>query len=254
MYQALANFKFSNPDEEVIWLINRVIDAWRYNGQIIGREFGITLQTDDHVQVRVAIPEQESLLAKWNNDQVESTLAFMQDHGIELESYEIVGRDFQSTPTSEQENPEYYVLYTNHLESCSPIKDPDFFPVPLYKLNEKAVEFSKAIIKWQEDWQACDQLQMNGNVLEKQAIKQMSEITSDLTMQGLLIKQVLEEATKKPVYYYLYRLGKNKKAECARKCPVCEGKWLLDKPLNGVLHFKCDHCRLVSNISWEVLG
>ena len=41
------------------------------------------------------------------------------------------------------------------------------------------------------------------------------------------------------------------KAEKERKCPQCGGEWLLDAPIHDIFYFKCDDCRLVSNISWD---
>ncbi|MFA0698754.1 DUF2310 family Zn-ribbon-containing protein, partial [Vibrio sp. 10N.222.49.C9] len=57
-----------------------------------------------------------------------------------------------------------------------------------------------------------------------------------------------------PTYYYLYQVGgESLKQEQQRKCPKCGGEWLLDEPLHDMFHFKCDSCRLLSNISWDHL-
>ena len=55
------------------------------------------------------------------------------------------------------------ILYTTHLDSCSPIKTFDektqsLKPVPLYRILKESPELSETLVKWQEDWQACDQL------------------------------------------------------------------------------------------------
>lgn len=40
------------------------------------------------------------------------------------------------------------------------------------------------IIKWQENWQACDQLQMNGSILKQQALYEINDFNSHLTKHG----------------------------------------------------------------------
>ncbi|WP_423825319.1 DUF2310 family Zn-ribbon-containing protein, partial [Salmonella enterica] len=55
-------------------------------------------------------------------------------------------------------------------------------------------------------------------------------------------------------YYYHYRVGGSSLAqEKARPCPKCGGEWLLDEPLHDIFHFRCEPCRIVSNISWDHL-
>jgi predicted nucleic acid-binding Zn ribbon protein len=45
---------------------------------------------------------------------------------------------------------------------------------------------------------------------------------------------------------------KNRKREQRRRCPLCGGAWRLEKPLHRLFDFKCDMCRLVSNLAWDV--
>ena len=54
-------------------LLNAIIDQWRYNGQIIGRETPLYLTEEDGEQgfaMRVICPEQDSLLPENNNQTV----------------------------------------------------------------------------------------------------------------------------------------------------------------------------------------
>ncbi len=43
------------------------------------------------------------------------------------------------------------------------------------------------------------------------------------------------------------------KIEQQRCCSQCGGDWTLNAPLFDVIYFKCDQCRLVSNVSWNFL-
>lgn len=259
MYQAIASFSYFSFDPDPVTAIERIINEWRYNGQIIGREFGVTYH-QDHFEARVAIPAQDSLLPTNNSKEVNEAMAQAEDIGVEFQSFEVVGRDYQARETSLNEKPSALVIYTTHLESCSPVYAlteafDEMKPLPLYQLWDEAWEsgLGKRLIKWQEDWQACDQLQMNGSVLEAEALAQISEIDSPLTQEGRDLADLVELITGVPTYYYLYRLGKDPEAEAKRVCPSCGGKWgvyALDLPFQ----FRCDKCRLLSNWSWELQG
>lgn len=93
--------------------------------------------------------------------------------------------------------------------------------IPLYSLQDQSL--SEAILEWQQNWQACDLLQMNGNVLECHALAQISDETSVLATIGRDLCQQIEQRTHIPTFYYLYRLGRDE-GEYQRKCPCCGGE------------------------------
>lgn len=253
MYQAIAHFSYQNFEEDPVLLISQILNQWRFNGQIIGREIGITHhQSEVHstFQARLSIPEQESLLPQWNNEWVNEALLQAEEAGVKFVYFELVGRDYCAEETSSTPAP-FQILYTTHLETCSPIYNGQTCsPIPLYKVIQTP-ELSEQIIKWQENWQACDQLQMNGSVLELRALDQISSVDSELAKEGRMIAELIEQESQIPTYYYLYRLGQNPTIEYYRKCPSCKGKWKLPKAID-IFYFKCDNCRLVSNLSWEL--
>ncbi|MGX2967530.1 Zn-ribbon-containing protein [Ursidibacter sp. B-7004-1] len=253
MYQVIAHFSYQNFEQDPVTLISQILNQWRFNGQVIGREMGVThhqFDTHSEFQVRLSTPEQESLMPKWNNQWVNEALLQAEEAGVSFDFFEIVGRDYNAEETSVNK-PSFQILYTTHLDTCSPIYNgDDFCPVPLYQLGD--TELSEKVIKWQEDWQACDQLQMNGSVLEKISLEQISSLESELSQQGRALCAELENYTQLPTYYYLYRLGTDKELEHNRLCPSCQQSWKLAQPLHSIFHFKCDNCRLVSNLSWEL--
>ncbi|OZT82185.1 hypothetical protein CIK04_28415, partial [Vibrio sp. 03_296] len=101
-----------------------------------------------------------------------------------------------------------------------------------------------------------DELQMAGACrAEHAALHEMCDVDQCLVQarHGMILV-VIEYITKVPTYYYQYRVGGHSLAEeQARKCPKCGGEWLLDEPLHDIFYFKCDDCRIVSNISWDHL-
>ncbi|PJG82676.1 Zn-ribbon-containing protein [Caviibacterium pharyngocola] len=259
MYLIEAFFKHqanaTNHFADLTYLVNQVIEQWRYNGQIIGREIPLFFAEQAGEQclaVKVICPEQYSLLPEFNNSEVENALEQAESAGIFFDGFQVVADDLNSDTTNNQDSPSWQILYTTYLQSCSPLHSgDDFLPIPLYKQLKNVPHLSQDVIKWQENWQACDQLQMNSTVLEQQALAEISDINGNLFKHGYYLAQDIERNTGIPTYYYLYRVGGEMEEEKHRRCPLCRQKWALNKPLFDLFYFKCDHCRLVSNLSWH---
>lgn len=256
MYQAIAHFSYRDFEQDPVNLINQVIEQWRFNGQILGREFGVTFHHGEEgntFQVRVSLPEQTSLSPQNQNDWVTQAVEYAEQCGVRCEGIEIVGRDYNENDTSPNVTPSFQLLYTTYVDSGSPLYDGDRLQaMPLYRLGDQPA-LTEQMIKWQESWQACDQLQMNGGALEVEALAQISEHDSALSQQGRALCTEIEQVSGVPTYYYLYRLGDDEQAEEGRRCPCCQGEWKLAEPLHDIFHFKCNACRLISNWSWSLL-
>lgn len=254
MYKAIAHFRYQDFHQDPVTLISQILNQWRLNGQVIGREMGITYHQNTpqpNFQVQISIPEQESLLPQWNNSSVNEAFLQAEQQGVFFEFFEVIGRDYHAEETSRHNSP-FLILYTTHLDTCSPIYNgADFCPIPLYKIVNQP-DLSEKIIKWQENWQACDQLQMNGDILEQQALYQICDERSELSQQGRALARQIESISNIPTYYYLYRLGRESHIEYQRKCPNCHSNWKLPETLHNIFHFKCESCRLISNLSWEL--
>ena len=237
-------------------LLNAVIDQWRYNGQIIGREIPLYLTEEEGEQgfaMRVICPEQDSLLPENNNQSVNQAMKNAEKSGLHFQGFQIIADDLNADSTAECSHPAWQMLYTTYLQSCSPLHSgDDFSPIPLYKQLKNQPHLSQDLIKWQENWQACDQLQMNGSVLEESALAQITDTKSTLFKHGYHLAQEIARHSGIPTYYYLYRIdGESREAELQSCCPLCKRNWTLSRPLFDFLYFKCDHCHLVSNLSWH---
>lgn len=251
MYQIIAHFSYQHVEQDPVTVISQVLNQWLYNGQVIGREMPITFHQNEF-RVRVCTPEQDSLLARNNSDEVNQALLQAVEYGINFTGFEIMGRDYQGEETSNNKQPKFQILYTTYLDTCSPLYDGEqFAPIPLYRLKDQ--ELSEALLNWQQNWQACDLLQMKGVILEENALRQISDNKSELAIEGLALCKQLEEKTQIPTFYYLYRLGADEVEERDRKCPACNRDWRLSSPLHDIFYFKCERCRLISNLSWELL-
>ena len=230
--------------------ISALLDAYRYNGQIIGREFPITL-TNDKFLVTFVCPEKDSLAVKYNNEEVNIKLQSLDVFDLSQPEFELLGLECQSDFSDICQQPKALILYSTFVQSCSPVRCFEHFsPVPLYKLPEQ-VRFD--LIKWQETHGACDQIQMNElSQAETAVVEQISDPKSQLMTQGKSIAEKIQQQTGIPVYRYVYRVGgESLEQEQNRQCPSCGGDWKLKSPMFELFDFKCDNCQLLSNISWD---
>ncbi|MGV3003073.1 Zn-ribbon-containing protein [Vibrio sp. E150_018] len=238
--------------------INGLFDALRYNGQILGREFPIIIG-DGEFRARLICPEANSLHADYHSDYVKVCLQRLTEAKVLAPKVKVLGQDLNSEQTvsfDEQNTPSWQVLYTTFVHSCSPLRCGDTFrPIPLYHNPPTLNGDHKSLVKWQTEWQACDELQMAGACeAEHAGLKEIAQVDSDLFRRGWDLRGRLEYITKIPTYYYLYRVGgESLQAEQSRPCPRCGGDWKLEQPLHDIFYFKCDDCRIVSNLSWDHL-
>lgn len=90
----------------------------------------------------------------------------------------------------------------------------------------------------------ADELLARSNAIEN--------LFDQLFVRGRDLCRHIEATTEVPTYYYQYRVGgESKAAELTRRCPSCGGEWRVPEALHGLFHFKCDRCRIVSNMSWN---
>ncbi|NKF51092.1 Zn-ribbon-containing protein [Shewanella sp. WXL01] len=233
--------------------INNLLEAYRANGQVLGREFAVAFN-DGEFKVRLLMPEQTSLHPKHNSPWVKRALTELTDAKLLAPREKFIGQDINSE-ASTTEVPSWQVLYTSYVHMCSPLRSGDsLMPIPLYHIPATFNGDHKRVIKWQTEWQACDELQMAAATkAEYAALEELTSHQSDLFRRGWDLRGRIEYLTKIPTYYYLYRVGGESLAtEKQRPCPRCGSKdWLLDEPLLDMFHFRCDNCRIVSNISWD---
>ncbi|MEL6115483.1 Zn-ribbon-containing protein [Photobacterium sp. SP02] len=232
--------------------INGLMDALRYNGQVLGREFPVVM--DDAVfKVRAVCPEKTSLHSQFHSPQVKAGINRLTQASLLAPKIKVLGRDINSEATAE-EAPGWQVLYTTYVHTCSPLRSGDsLLPIPLYRIPATFNGDHKALVKWQTEWQACDEIQMAGGCkAEHAALHEIRDADSDLFRRGWDLRGRVEYLTKVPTYYYQYRVGGvSLSDEADRPCPKCGQAWRVDEPIHGIFHFKCDPCRLVSNLSWD---
>lgn len=241
--------------DEVSDAVNRLLGALRMNGQVCGGEWPI-VQGNASCATYVMLPVADALSPDHHSVYVREILAgVLARAGVSEPRITILGEDLDGDRSCQCGTPPSYVLYTTYVSLETPVRCGGcFLPVPLYSLPKTNHDEYSDVISWQSNYQACDTLQMGCQVLERAATRELSRVDSTLSQEGLRICREWESSTGAPFYYYLYRYGARSRArELARLCPGCGGSWRLEEPWH-LFDFKCDRCRLLSNIAWDVRG
>jgi predicted nucleic acid-binding Zn ribbon protein len=85
---------------------------------------------------------------------------------------------------------------------------------------------------------------------ERFALREMGRHDSRLSQRGRAICGNIEELTGRPAYYHLHRYyGRSYRKEAERRCPECGGEWRLPETWHRLFDFRCDNCRLLSNMA-----
>jgi len=247
------NLSAKADTDQATSLLSELLGLWRQSGQIYDGFWPMT-RRGRKLLVHVSLPEECSLNSRFANKYVRSAHKRLRGIGLSEPTIRILGPELEATPACSCRRRQSYILFTTYAHLGSSLHCGDCFsPVPLYRIPPTDGESYDDVLCWETDYKSCDSLQMNCSTGEKFGTREISRFDSSLSKRGRKICARIESSTKKPAYYYLYRgSGKSLARERVRTCPQCGGKWLLKKGMHKLFDFKCDKCRLVSNIAWNV--
>lgn len=255
MYAAQISIPLGNYDNQpfIVQTLEMLLRAWSANGQILGREHPVFLNHTD-LLATVIIAEEDSLSEIYNTDTINDLLSTLKIDDQDSPDIKIVGISPYAIDSCVCENPESLILYTNYASQSPPVRCGNCsLPIPLYKIAPEVDGDRLYLTNWQLSYQSCDTLHVNSIIGEQFSQRQVVQHDSPLSKEGREICKRIEEHTGKPTYYYLSKpTGKSLKQEKKRTCPSCKKKWLLKEPWHDIFDFKCEPCRLVSNIGWSV--
>ena len=240
----------SEESDDAIW---GILAALCKNGQIF-REYVVAKRKNSYVGF-VELPEKTALKKSNNNKWVNKSYSDLNKSGLEIPIIKIISEvEFNGKPCR-CKSPRSYILYTHYLDNQTPLMCGDCWSlVPLYRIlpTYDESEFYD-LLQWQKDYIACDKLQMQCQTGERFGLREMTKVNSSLSKRALELCRKIEKSTGKPVFYYLcHTSARSKTANLKRKCPSCNGEWLLPKQLHKIFDFRCENCRLLSNIAWNV--
>lgn len=248
-FKIIADTSFVEAEQGVRHYLEKLI----FQGQMLGREFP-TYMAKDSFFSRVVLPQQDALDKSSHSQAGLDALEQLQHVGLSYPKLTILGDDLMSNHTDPCPEHAAFILFcsfsaTNSVLYCAE----HFAPVPLYKVGRTSGEDFETLIRWQLQYQALDEIQMQqSRVLFKSAEQSVQGFYSSLNQQGYKQAKSLSKELHKPVYYYLYSgSSANCELEAEKKCPSCGSDWKLTESWHGLFDFCCEPCQLVSNIAFD---
>ncbi|MCH8536162.1 MAG: Zn-ribbon-containing protein [Alkalimonas sp.] len=249
-FRLIADTKLSMAEQQ----IRRYLETLIFNGQILGREFP-SYQTDDAFCSRVVLPAQDALAKQHHSLLGLAAMEALAQAGLAYPQLSLLGADLMSSHTDPCQVPEYFIVFNHFAENISPVRCAEHFaPVPLYRLQPTgSKQDHEELIRWQLQYQALDEIQMQQDrVVDKSAEKALQGLHSKLNRQGRRFARRIEQQEGKACYYYLYSgSSPDCQAEATKACPSCGAPWRLEQSWHELFQFRCEPCRLVSNIAWD---
>ncbi|MCT6700148.1 Zn-ribbon-containing protein [Rheinheimera sp. 4Y26] len=233
--------------------VRAYLETLIFQGQMLGREFPTYLAQDEFVS-RLILPAPDALQKQHHSQRGLAALQALGSAGLAYPQLAMLGEDLMSNHTDPCQTPSAYILYCRFGHSNSVIYCAEHFaPVPLYRLKATSTEDHEDLIRWQLQYQALDEIQMQEKrVLNNTAERSLQSLHSKLNQQGRAFAKQLEQSLQRPVYYALYSgSSKDCSQEADKLCPGCGKAWALKTPLHQLFDFQCDPCRLLSNIAWQ---
>jgi predicted nucleic acid-binding Zn ribbon protein len=247
-YKVIADTSFSLAEAA----IRQFSEALIFNGNVIGREFPTAWQHESFSS-RLVIPAENALQRRHLSARALQAEQQLVAAGLAYPQLQVLGMDIMSQHNSDSVA-EALVLFTTFSDMCSPLRNlADLAPLPLYQLKPAAGPDHEALIRWQIQFQALDEIQQQEQrVLRKTAENSLQQLNSTLNQQGRQLAKDIARQNTLPVYYALYSgSSKDCAGEAEKPCPGCGADWRLATPLLDIFEFKCDRCLLLSNIAWE---
>ena len=244
----------SDDSEDQRDAFDGLLGALRLDGHILGSQFP-TLVSPERYEAFVLLPAADALADENQNSFVVDGMNKLITVGGQVRpEVTIIGEDYSEPNACVCPTRTSLILFTHYLSLQSPVKCGQcFLPVPLYRLPRFSSGEFVEVIAWADDYKACDLLFMNSATGEQFAARQLSRSDSSLSVRGLDLCACLSKMTGAAVYYHLNQhYGRSKTTELSRLCPKCRSEWRLTQPWHRLFDFRCDHCKLLSNIAWSI--
>ncbi|MGV3597006.1 MAG: DUF2310 family Zn-ribbon-containing protein [Bacteroidota bacterium] len=239
-------------DKETLYReFHSLLISLRNNGQVQGDSDNLYFD-DDKISSSVFTLAKDALHKKYNTPLIEKSIRSIEEIANAKLQIKLLGKSYiHEAASCNCTKSEYYILFTTFLDLGSPVRCGTCnHDVPLYKLPLFNEYGYVDILHWESNYKACDALQMNCTVGEMWAMKQMWDVNSQLSKQGIAICKKITDLSHIPTYYYLFNYRKIKHSQdIRRKCPCCNCDWLLQEKTYHLYDFKCDTCKLISSLS-----
>jgi len=251
MYTAKITFRRPplEDSEEFVNAVYSQLAGWHQSGQALGDP--VLAMTGDVVEVYVMVATPSALNAERDN---RYAAEYREAFAAESIVVEILGVVPQAPSSCSCVLPSGYALYL-------PIGSRDLPPVcctdcwervPLFRFPAPDGHSHYHLQNWQKNYLACEQVWLSSGYGERLTARQLARHDSALSREGRQLCREYEATVGAPFYYALLaREEPDSATELTRRCPGCGGDWRLPELLHE-FEFRCDDCRLLSELSPEV--
>ncbi len=207
MYIFEISIEIKDHDLEEIYAdFTTLISFYWSNGQI--HEDTIDYIKDNKIVSVVNTLERESLSNNYNNYYVNNRIDKILEKWNSKIEIQFLGEmpydKLRIGHVCSCSKSDFHSLYTDAYSLGSPIKCGNCFgSIPLYKFPKYNEYSYQEILWWEQDYKACDRLQIGCSVGEKWALNQMQELNSQLTKVGLKICRKMEELFQRIIFYMI---------------------------------------------------
>jgi len=167
-------------------LSNFLVSLYK-NGQLIKQQWNL-FEECGTLRLNCIAPDQDSLDQNYYNQYCKNDFSRLVELSAREPQCKLIGHVIGPTDSCTCSDPSYYILFTTFLaENSSPISYGDCnLPVPLYKLPviNKEKDYG-SVLYWKEIYQCCDTLFILSDIGERFGYKQLSNINSPLSFQGI---------------------------------------------------------------------
>ncbi len=223
--------------------------ALRRNGQIHGPEIAFRDGPDTSIVVRA--PRPDSLAARHASPEVGEALEKLAALCARPPTLRRID-DEPVTRIPALRKVSVLVLSTDMFDLESAVRGGGGERVPAYALPvDERVRWR--LHAWTNQFRALDRLWIDSGALALAAYRQLADPRRELAVEGRALCRAIEDATRVPTFYDLYRYHGRRVSEERRRCPLCGGPFRHRHrlPWMRFFDFRCAPCRLVSNVAYS---
>jgi predicted nucleic acid-binding Zn ribbon protein len=249
----LANVKFSCPKKRLRRRIEALVESYLprllHQGQI-GSDY-LYAWSGGVMNAYVQLVAPDAFAFRHHSEYGRETLAELTKASCKTPEWIVLDDDDRKRTATWRRAPFLYLFTHAFDDGPAFCRGDNGKPVPSYHFPIPYRE-RESLYFWQSDYRHHDRIWLGSGTLEIPAYRELVDPTSELSQHGRELCRQVEEATRIPTYYFLFRYWGRRKNEASRKCPGCGRSWrtrnAADKGAGfWRFAFQCRKCRLVSH-------
>lgn len=217
------------------------------NGNINGEY--ILAWLDNAIRLTCYIPEKSALSEENMSNRSKQEFKQILKLSKKKPEHKIQFNHKYTRKTKSWKKSDFLYFFTHSIDNLSPVVSSNTNdPIPLYKLPITEIE-REEIYSWTMQYRNVHSVWFDSGSLETSAYDELTDPNSKLSKSGRKLCKLVEKATKKEVYYYLFFYRENELEKIKKQCPDCRRLWFRKRVTHKHnFDFLCKKCRLVSDL------